>query len=164
MGEIIIMKKITRAKVLISKLTFAGVLAASSVSAFADANLNVSADIPVVCNFSSTDYALDFGLLDPASSANAIASVDVAYWCTAGALATLQADMGLNENAGSRRLDRQGTYFIPYSLTLPAGGVATNGPGTPVTATISGTILNADYINNHWGAYSDVVLLSLIAE
>lgn len=158
------MKKITITKVLISKLTLAGVLAASSVSAFADANLNVSANIPVVCNFSSTDYTLDFGQLDPASNANATASVNVEYWCTSGAQATLQADMGLNENGGSRRLDRGATDFIPYSLTLPAGGVVTSGPGTPVTASISGTILNADYINNHWGTYSDVVSLSLIAE
>lgn len=125
--------------------------------------LNVSADVSAVCYFSSPSYNLDFGNLDPASTSDALASVDVTYWCTSGMNATLQADMGLNEATGVRFLNR-GTEFIPYALTLPAGNVAMNGPANPVTAAIEGKIVNADYINMHWGAYTDTVQLTISGE
>ena len=148
----------------ISEVVVASLLSLSAASAFADATLNVSATVPAVCYFSSPNYTLDFGSLDPASSANAQASVDVSYWCTAGMAATLQADNGANEFGGVRHVNRGGLDDIAYSLTLPAGNVATNGPSSPNTATISGTILNADYKDKHWGAYSDVVALTIFGE
>lgn len=148
----------------ISKVVIASLLSLSTASAFADATLDVSATVPAVCYFSSPNYTLDFGSLDPASSADAQASVDVTYWCTAGMTATLQADNGLSESGGVRHLSRGGVDTIAYSLTLPAGNVATNGPSSPNTAAISGTILNADYKNTHWGAYSDVVALTVFGE
>ena len=125
--------------------------------------LDVSADVSAVCYFSSPNYTLNFGNLDPASTSDALASVDVTYWCTSGMNATLGANMGLNGDATGRSLNR-GTEFIPYALTLPAGNVAMNGPANPVTAAIEGKILNADYINKHWGIYTDTVQLTISGE
>lgn len=158
------MKKITRTKVLISKMALAGVFAASSVSAFADANLFIQANVLATCNFALPDYTLDFGTLDPAESADVQKSIDVSYWCTNGMITTLQADMGEYQHSGTRHMvgNLSGDQ-IPYALTLPAGDVPTLGPGTPIIATISGTVLNADYKNKTFGNYADAVTLTVTA-
>lgn len=156
------MKKITKTEVLISKLLVAGVFAATSMSAVADANLNVSANVLSTCLFSSANYTLDFGDLDPAEVLpDVLAEVEVSYWCTSGMTTTLQAGMGMNEANGTRNMQGFGNELIPYTLTLPAGGVITSGPGTPIVANVQGAIAYADYKDKHFGAYTDVVTLTL---
>ena len=155
------MKKITKTEVLISKLLVAGVFAATSMSAVADANLNVSANVLSTCLFSSANYTLDFGDLDPAEAADVLASVEVSYWCTSGMTTTLLAGMGTNEANGTRNMKGFGNELIPYGLTLPAGGVVTSGPGTPIVANVEGAIAYADYKDKHFGAYADIVTLTL---
>jgi len=148
----------------LSMIFVLAVLVTNSGPALAAANLNVIANVEGTCYFNSADYTLDFGLLDPSQSADVQASVNVTYWCTNGMMSTLQADMGQNESAGSRQMAGANDSYIPYALSLPAGDVPTLGPGTPVTATINGTILNADYVNKYKGNYIDFVTLTIVAE
>lgn len=102
------MKKTIKTKVLISKLTVAGVFALGSSLVMADADLNVGANVQAVCYFSSPSYSLDFGTLNPANSTDANASVNVTYWCTSGMTSTLQADQGQYYSGGARHMSGMG--------------------------------------------------------
>jgi spore coat protein U-like protein len=53
------------------------------------------------------------------------------------------------------------TEFIPYSLSLSPTTGTGSGPATPITLTIDGSILNADYVNALAGNYSDTVVLTI---
>jgi hypothetical protein len=51
--------------------------------------------------------------------------------------------------------------LIPYSLTLTPDGSTNQGPASPRTLSISGTVLAADYTGKSSGNYSDTVTLTL---
>jgi hypothetical protein len=50
--------------------------------------------------------------------------------------------------------------LIPYSLVLAPDGGSNQGPASPRTLTISGTVLAADYSGKSEGDYSDTVVLT----
>jgi spore coat protein U-like protein len=130
------------------------------------ATVDVTASVVGTCKFGvggglgGTNIAtLAFGSLDPSSTADANATVNYQYWCTKGSVAATSADNGLNYS-GSRRMTN-GVDFIPYSFNLTNHTQTGAGKGNPLTATISGTILNADYINVSAGSYLDTVALTI---
>lgn len=152
-----------KTKKLVASLLAAGLMA--SGAGLADTNtLTVSASVTGTCKFSSATSTLSFGALDPSSASDASASNTTTYWCTKGVVASTSAGDGSNFSGGSRRMAGTGAAagdFIPYSLAL-AGGTQTGvGPGTPLTLTIDGDIVNADYVNATAGSYSDTVTLTI---
>lgn len=143
-------------------LTSAWLLATGIGSALAaDTNtLTVTANVTGTCKFNSTTSTLAFGALDPSSAGPATANATTAYWCTKGTIAAASADTGANPSGTTRRM-KNGTEYIPYSLTLSGEAQTGLGKGTSLTLGLAGSIANADFINAAAGAYEDTVTLTI---
>lgn len=107
---------------------------------------------------------LDFGTIDPSSSASAVATVTPGTVatigdCTNGTMA-VTADNGSNFSGGRRLADTAKANFIAYTLTLPASQPRP-GNATYVPLLITGTILPADFQNAPAGGYSDSVVITV---
>lgn len=151
------MKKILSVAMVIGMLATAGSALASGTN-----TLTVTASVTGTCKFVSGTSTLNFGALDPSSSSDVNGSGTTTFWCTKGTTQTLSAGNGANWDGSKRNIKlTTGTDLIPYSLTLTPDGGTNQGPGSPRTLTISGTILNADYIDKTAGSYSDTVTLTV---
>lgn len=131
----------------------------------ADSNtLTVTASVQGSCRFNSATSTLAFGALDPSLDTDATASTSVDFWCTRGSNYSISDDDGLYEtgvDANRMRHAVTATEYIPYTLTYnPASGTG-SGRTSPITLDISGSILNADYVNALAGDYADTVVLSI---
>lgn len=147
-------------------LALAAVFAASSVGAglAADSNtLTVSANVVGTCKFNSATSTLAFGALDPASAGNATASGSTTFWCTKGASFSMSDDDGLYETGLNANRMKHLTLaeYIPYSVSFTPSAATGSGPTTPITLTLGGTILNADFVNASAGDYEDTVVISI---
>jgi spore coat protein U-like protein len=113
------------------------------------------------CTFTSTSSTLPFGTLDPASSANATATMTIGVTCSGGGNSTwfLTTNNGLYYAGTTKRMRHQTvlTEYLPYSVTFSP----TTGNRNTKTITGTGTILNSDYINAYIGNYSDQVTLTI---
>lgn len=149
------------------KIILAALVAASFVPMFANAadttSMNVTASVTATCKFLAAPDAA-FGALNPATGTNVTATSGVQFWCTKGSAYTLAAGNGSNYDTTNsvRRMKGPGAAdFIPYTLSP----VSTTGTGTgkssPITVTVTGSVLGADYINASVGAYSDIVQLTI---
>jgi spore coat protein U-like protein len=141
------------------------VLGLGSGAMAADSNtVTVTANVTGTCRFSSPTSTLAFGALDPGSGNPASAATTTNFWCTNGTAYTITDNDGLyftGPNANRMRHATTLTQFIPYTFSYnPASGNG-SGPGTPITLTISGSILFASYQNADPGDYSDTVVLSI---
>jgi len=151
------MKKILSMVMVIGMLAMAGSAMASGTN-----TLTVSASVTGTCKFVSGTSTLNFGALDPSSSSDVNGSGTTTFWCTKGTTQTLSAGNGANWDGSKRNmLDTVSSDKIPYTLTLTPDGGTNQGPGSPRTLTINGTILNADYISKTAGSYSDTVTLNI---
>lgn len=151
------MKKIFSMAVVIGVLAIAGSAMASGTN-----TLTVTASVTGTCKFVSGTSTLNFGTLDPSLSSDVNGSGTTTFWCTKGTTQTLSANNGTNWDGSKRNMKlTTGADLIPYTLTLTPDGSTNQGPGSPRTLTISGTILNTDYISKAAGSYSDTVTLSI---
>ena len=127
------------------------------------ANMNVTANVLATCKFTDTPDAA-FGTLDASVGNDVTATSAVKFWCTKNAAYTLNVGNGANYNTGASTRQMRGPTaadLIPYSLTP---GTATGqglGKNSPVTVTLTGTVLGVNYVNAAVGAYSDVVQLTI---
>jgi hypothetical protein len=120
-----------------------------------------------VCKFQTSSATLNFGTINPASTATATASTTIQVRCTgAGSNSTvtysLAAGNGLYPlGAGLRQMRNTTTTteFMAYSLTVPPG--ATIPKNTITNVTISGSVAPAAFQNAAAGGYSDTVVLTL---
>lgn len=139
----------------------AALVSAGPVLAGDTSNMSVTATVLGTCKFNTTP-ALAFGTLDPASGGTATATSNVAFWCTKGSAYTVTPGQGANWDSGnSTRRVKQGTNYIAYALTPSSSSGTGTGKSTPITLTMSGSILGADYIDAEEGAYSDTVQFSI---
>lgn len=139
-------------------------LAAGGAAWAADTNtLTVTASVSGTCVFNSLTSTLNFGALDPSTPVAVNGSTNTQFWCTRGVTTDLiTADLGLNPAGATRQMrDSVSTDLIPYSLTLTPDGSTNQGPGSPRTLGISGTVLAADYTGKTAGNYSDTVTLTI---
>jgi len=118
------------------------------------------------CKFSSSNgLVMSFGTIDPSSSVNATASVNLAIVCNGSAsvgVYVISSNNGLHSGGtGGLRLRHltNPTAFLPYSLNVPLPGSAPKGV-TRIVA-INGTITPASFGNAIAGSYSDVVTLNI---
>ena len=136
-------------------LVVALILLYSGISMAAGSNtLTVSANVVPACKFSSGTSILGFGALDPSVGGNANGQVITQFWCTKGTTTdSIAADNGANFAGGSKNIkDLVSLDLIPYTLTLTKDGNLNNGPGSPRSLTIDGSVLGADYINKSAGS------------
>ena len=126
--------------------------------------LTVNATVLGACHFNTAASTLSF-TLDPSSGADAVATVVPTFWCTRGTtVTTLSYNNGLNFAAGSNRMKSSAnpTEFIPYSLGLSAASMIGAGKSTPINLTVTGTVLNANFINAlAANDYSDTVVITV---
>jgi len=118
------------------------------------------------CKFSSPNgFVMGFGTIDPSSSVNATASVNLSIVCNGSALLAfyvITSDNGLHSGGtGGLRLRHvtNPTAFMPYSLNVPLPGSAPK--GVTRTVAINGTITPAGFGNAIAGSYSDTVTLNI---
>jgi spore coat protein U-like protein len=142
-------------------------LAAFALPAVADqANVDVRANIRGTCKIESVT-AVDFGDLDQSTTApDRTAPGTVRYWCSKGL--TYDIDIGLGNNASgtNRRMKGQAstnaTEFLPYQLTADSALRRTgNGPQTPVTFQMTGTVRGADYNVVSVGGFLDTIIVTV---
>ncbi|HEY2865193.1 MAG TPA: spore coat protein U domain-containing protein [Casimicrobiaceae bacterium] len=141
-----------------------GLVAAGVAYAADTSNMTVQAAVVGSCKFNSTP-TLDFGNLDPASAGNGTGSSTISFWCTKGSSYTVTAGNGNNYDVGNTTRQMKGpgvTDLMPYSLTLPATATGTGaGKSTAISFAVTGTVLNANYINATVGSYTDTVQMAV---
>lgn len=116
------------------------------------------------CSFRTASSSVNFATLNPAAGTDVTISALVQFRCTGrrGAF-TISMDDGLYPaGPGIKRMRNTSfsTEFLPYSLSVaPSGGSTTSGWQD---ATLTGTVLGADYINAAAGGYTDSVTLTVL--
>jgi hypothetical protein len=145
--------------VAIAMITFSGAAVA------ADSNtVTVTANVIGTCKFDSATSTLAFGALDPSSALDASTSTTVDFWCTRNANYSIGDDDGLHETGvDQNRMQNtaDATEYIPYSFSYNPASGSGSGPSIPITLTMDGSILNADYVDAAEGDYSDTIVLSI---
>lgn len=135
------------------------------------ASVNFTASAVVLsknqCRFLSNNATLDFGTLDPLNPADVSASTTVDFRCQGSAPIASYAindDDGQHEtgvNANRMQHAANVSQYIPYSLNMsPLSGNAPKNVPQPLT--IDGTINGADYAMAETGAYTDLVVISIL--
>jgi spore coat protein U-like protein len=150
-------------KKLLGMVMVLGLVLSTGVAFAADTNtLTVQASVVGTCKFSSGTSTLDFGALDPSSTSDGAATTTVNFWCTNKAGYTVAANNGAHFGSSSKRMQGPtAADLIPYALSYnPITGTG-SGKTTPIVLSLTGSILNADYVNAAVGSYSDTVALSI---
>lgn len=141
-----------------------GLVAAGVTYAADTSNMTVQAAVVGSCKFNSTP-TLDFGNLDPASASNGTGSSTISFWCTKGSSYTVTAGNGNNYDVANTTRQMKGpgaSDLMAYSLTLPAAATGTGaGKSTAITFAVTGSVLNANYINATVGSYTDTVQMAV---
>jgi spore coat protein U-like protein len=147
-------------KLLVATLATAA-LAASTAFAGGTATLNVQANVVGNCKFNTASATMNFGTLDPANATDASGAASLQFWCTKSATYTITDDNGVNKSGTQRRMKDAGTNYINYAIGAYTATGSGNGKTSPITLNLSGSVLNADYVNAAAGAYSDVVTFTI---
>jgi spore coat protein U-like protein len=146
-------------------------LAGAAIPAGAAGTYLLAASATVIskssCRFSSPNgLMMGFGSIDPSSSVNATASVNMTIVCNGSASTAFYAissDDGLHSTGPHAPRMRHATNpaaFLPYSLNVPLGGTTPKGISTIVP--INGTITPAQFGDAIAGNYADTVTLTII--
>jgi hypothetical protein len=119
------------------------------------------------CRFTTTTGTLNFGNIDPAGAADVSTTTSLSFRCNGSApVATflISDDDGLNETvADANRMGHTtlaGT-FLPYQLSYTPTSASVP-RGDIQTLSITGTVRSSDYRTAPVGAYSDMVILSIL--
>lgn len=144
-------------------------LACGAQPAFAQASMAVSAILVSKsnCRFDGTSLALDFGLINPASTADATAVTGGTVSCNGGQsnTVTLGFSIGTGSNptgTGTRRMRHATllTEFLAYGVSIsPASATIPRNSTMPFT--INGIITPAQFQNVTAGSYLDAVTITV---
>jgi hypothetical protein len=142
------------------KAKLLGVLLAASFAAPAaagdNATLAVSAQVSGTCRFTTNNFTMDFGTLDPAAAADQSQVTGISYRCTKNTAASSITFDGDGTSPASVNISN-GTDSIPVALswTLPATLGSGFGAGsTAITMNVTGDILGTNYANVSAGSYT----------
>lgn len=155
-------------RALLVALAASAALAGLRVHAANSGTLTLSATVlsKNVCKFNTTATALNFGTIDPTSTAPVTVSLSLSYRCNGSdAVATwsVGSDDGLNETGPGQPRMRHTTspaFYLPYSLSFPASGNAPRNVNQ--TMTVTGTVMPAAFAAAIAGSYSDTLVLSIL--
>ena len=119
------------------------------------------------CKFDSRALVLDFGIIDPVSTATATASLNSSITCNGGKSKVVTVVFGLGagsyDSAPNARRMRHATTlteFLPYTLRLTPASDTTDKNGT-LAFTVDGAILASQFQNVMAGNYTDTVTISV---
>lgn len=119
------------------------------------------------CKFNVTNLVLDFGTIDPTSSATATAAVNSSVTCNGGQANTVTLGFTLgagsfDSSPGVRRMRHATvlTEFLPYGLSVTPTS-ATIGKNGTLAFTVNGTILASQFQNVMAGNYTDTVTITV---
>jgi spore coat protein U-like protein len=119
------------------------------------------------CKFNATNLVLDFGTIDPASSATATAAVNSSVTCNGGQANTVTLGFTLgagtyDSSPGARRMRHATTLteFLPYGLSITPASATIAKNGT-LAFTVNGTILASQFQNVMAGNYTDAVTITV---
>lgn len=118
------------------------------------------------CHFNNTNLTLDFSAINPASTADATASVSGSVSCTGGKTDTtvgFTVGTGIFASGGTRRMRHATvpTEFLPYSVSISPAG-ATIPKNSSLNFTLSGTITASQFQNVMAGSYLDLVVVTVL--
>lgn len=129
---------------------------AGSVAAAGNQTINVSATVQKVCKFvPGAALAMTFAAIDPSTTGDKTASVDVPFKCTNGT-----ADTTITRTSGGTSLVNGGDSMT-YAITI---GAIPNGAGFAAAATnvtVTGTIADTQYRDAKALTYTDTVVLTI---
>ena len=134
------------------------ILAGNALAATQD--LTVSAKVIGTCQFTDKSN-VSFPDIYANSDGDATAAGSLTFWCTKNSDYILGDETNPTEGDGSFSGTLSGPESIPYELKYINYIGAGQGRGTPITSTITATILNANYINKPAGDYSDTVTFTV---
>lgn len=118
------------------------------------------------CKIDTANLLLDFGTINPASTATATASVNGVVSCNGGkdpdVAVALTLGNGNNAAGGMRRMQHTtvASEYLRYGLSISPANVIIK-KNTGFTFTVSGTIMGSDYNDVMAGNYSDTVIISV---
>ncbi len=139
-------------------------IAMAGTAVAADTNtMTVSASVTGVCKFASATSTLNFGSLDPSVGTDVTpAPTLINFWCTKGVTTdAITVGGSATSPLNGRSMGGPAGDSIPYSLSWSPPAGANNGPGSPRTLSIAGTVLGTDYTGKSAGSYSDTVTISI---
>jgi spore coat protein U-like protein len=127
-------------------------------------NINISATVSGNCKLTSFPN-MTFTPLDPSSAANGTGSTTISYKCTKGTAPTAFTVGGsASPYNGTLTGALASPDTIAYSVSWTAPTTAGTGFGAGSTATdvtLTGTILNANYVNVKADTYSQTVSVAI---
>ena len=140
------------------KLILALAVAALAAPAAAGdtATLAVSAFVSGTCKFTTANFSMDFGTLDPSAAANQNQTTAITYKCTKNVAPSSMSFDGDTTSPASINITN-GTDNIPVALTWTVPATAGSGFGassTAISMNVGGQILAADYANVSGGNYT----------
>ena len=137
-------------------------LASNLAFAAGSSTLAVTAGVIGTCKFAATSTPLAFSsTIDPSSTTNVTATANVLYQCTKNT-----ASVGITGTTGAHSMNTTPTANatpLAYTMAISGDTSAGNGfgPGTSLTAVVTGTITPAQFQNVIAGSYSDNVTMSI---
>ena len=140
-------------KLMVVLMAMAFLMVSATVALAGDTqDVTVTAQITGTCMFNSAGD-VDFGALDQSSAIDSTASGSLEFWCTKSATYTLgdETNSGVGDGAFSGSMSNGGTGTIAYALAYNNYTGSGAGKTAPITSTINGTILNADYVDAEAG-------------
>lgn len=144
------------------------VLASSSGFAASDtATLSVTASVAAVCKLTLSG-PMAFGALDPTVTTNKTASATATYKCTKGSTVssfTVNSTTTGTYSGSMAGLTSGNTDTIAYGITwtnpAPYAGVGMGAGVTAGSVTLSGTVLNASYVDVTPDSYAGSVGIAI---
>ena len=153
-----------KSKILAAAAISCALVPMASLAASTTHTVSVSATVNGTCRFEAAGpTALSFGTLDQSLATNATATTaNIGYRCTTGTAASV-TKASPNDSAANAHNLKDGANSIPYTATLTGATQTGTGHATGQTKnmTVSGTILNADYVNAAAGSYADTLTLTI---
>jgi spore coat protein U-like protein len=123
------------------------------------ADIAVTANVQAACSFDSPDYTMSFGGLDPATTTDAVETVNVLISCNVAAYTLSGFTSGPQLMLES---DGSGNPDLPYSATYTDDGAFSTDPTTTKTLTITGTIAASDINDAYAGTYADTLTINIL--
>ena len=142
-----------RMKLVVLMVAMITVFATGNALSADTASIDVTAEVLGTCSFNTTSYTMDFGPIDPTSTGDIIATVNLDFTCTNG------TDWDLDDVSGPQTMS-DGTNNLAYSID--AYTLTGNGLGVSQIVDVTGRIADTDYGTAVASTYSDTLTINIL--
>ena len=152
-------------RLLIVAVAIVVLMVSGTAMAVDQATVTVTATVQGTCLFLGSKTAtLAFPPLT-AGGPDQTASTTLSFWCSNGTVFALTDDSGLNDLApGAPRMASTTlgiTEHLPYTFTATPSALVGGGLASPVTLTVGGSVLSADYSLRTADVYQDTITFTV---